>query len=360
MTLTIPQRLARGHTVACRAMLLDTDLSPLADLSVLGGQVIGDWTSPIRRSGDATLADPDGSLIPYEAAALIQLGRPIRFEVGIYIDGYPLWTPVATLLPDDPVAETGTWALSIGGRDRLRLASESDLVEPITYWADTRIGDVIRAFAEAAGMGTDDALYDLDDAGKVLGSDATYEADRNRLDVMRQLASDNGLDLSCDALGILTLAPSPDPLTAPVEAVFGRGAGARLLGLRRGWQDQVKNHVVVVGDGVRSEAEVTDTASPIHKSRIGDRVYRYQSDGIVYQSQADDAAAAQLRKVALIQETLQLTVPPDPTLGPGSVIEVHDAQETKASGRYVVSGYTLPLDVTTMATIAVGRVWSLS
>jgi hypothetical protein len=203
-------------------------------------------------------------------------------------------------------------------------------------------------------MGTADALYDLDDGGKVLVVDSTWEAERNRLDVMRQLAIDSALDLYVSPTGVLTLAPMVDPNTAIPVRTFG--TDARTLGVTRRWRDAVFNHVIVVGsEGVRAEAAVTDPASPLHRDRIGDRVYYHRSDDIGYADQAVDLAAALLPQVALIEEELELDLAPDPTLNVGDVIEVNEP-DTGTTGRFLVDYYPLPLAPTETARITVRRV----
>jgi hypothetical protein len=366
--------LRSGPSVAYRVDLLHPDLTLSERLEhvVESGSVrVGEGV--IRRSVQLAIAN-DGRYTPDPSGAL-WTWTPIRCSQGVYVidsaSGMSSWewVDVFTGYPDDPEDETvgRGGMLTITGRDRLKLAAESLFTGPLTLPASYRRADAIRIILEAAGLGADDALWDLDDGGSSLGVVWTWETGINRLEAAEQLAIDGALELFASPSGVVTLRPLVDPNVAPLSATYRRGSDFRLVGLRKRWRDLLKNHALVIGDGglgVPVRAEVRDmnhlstgyNPPPGHPDwpeypRIGDRVDLYRSAGIVDAGQAYQIAYHRLLRRALVQEEIEATAIANPAHDRGDVIEVVD-DRTLTAGRWVLDSFELPLrpGVSTYAT----------
>lgn len=355
---TFRAALSETHRSTSRVVVLDP--ATFAELGVLSGDsgyAIEGTVSmvrrrAIRRTCDLTVANPDGVWTPSGPGSWLFFNSLIRLERGVYLDADRVeWCVLGHFLVGRPHADVtpGGSTLQVQGEDRAKLLVRSRFTEPTTYAAGVRIGAVIGAEATVAGMGT--TRYRLDDSGKTLTRDRTFEEDESRIDALGDLAHDYGLELYADADGFLTLAEPPDPMTAPVAWTYTAGTDAIHTGLSKEWtDDRLYNHVVVTGEDsdpalpiVRAEASDTNPSSPAYiNGPLGDRLYRYTSAMITSTAMAADVAAKLLREVALIEETIDLPQVTNPALEPGDAVAIVEPV-SKTNGRYLVESITTPL-----------------
>lgn len=345
---------------ATRLLLLTSLLVPTDVLSgdralVLDGSVTIDRTRQQRRTMSLTISNENGAWTPSPSSPLF-LNRIVQVQRALYVGSQPEWVPLGTFLIDDPevTVSAGGSSIRLAGTDRTKLALSSNFTAPYTLGAGTRVRDAVRALAQQAGMGSDDRLYSLDDGGKFLGTDATFEESDNRLDAMMRLAQDYALDLYPDALGVLVLRPLLALETVAPVWTFERGSQAIMLGLTKRFSDATLfNHTVAIGEGVdfgpyRGEARDLNPASPVYNpvdgsGPVGDRVAPvYRSAGITSIAQAQEVAQAMLRDVALVQEAVSVPSVTHPALEAGDVVQITEATSATAA-RYSLDVVTQPV-----------------
>lgn len=346
-----------SHERVTRISLLDGNLAVLAELTGTDGVAVDGSVSidaARRRSFNISLADPDGDWTPVGPGDVLFPNRLLRIERGIVIAGVPELVSLGVFLIDRPVTTvTAAGArVEISGQDRVKLALKSRFTVPTTFEAGRPIGDVVRAIAQAAGMGS--TLYRLDDQGKTLAADRTFDTDADRWASLVALATDYALEAYVDADGYLVLAPAVTESTMPASSwTFERGADAIMLGITKDLtDDRLYNHVRVSGESsdqppLAAEARDLNPASsaynpPDGSGPIGDRLYTYSSPGIRSFEQAADVAAALLPTVALIEEAISVPSVVHPALEVGDAVVI-DEPQSRTSDTYLLDTVSMPL-----------------
>jgi hypothetical protein len=310
-----------------------------------GSSVTYDRTREVRRTASLQLANPDGSLSPQEPGDYFFEEERIRVERGAVLNGTPTYIPLFTgHVSSFDTSMAGL--LSVSGEDPLA-SCQQPLGDVLTLAATLTLEDAIRTLLEPV-LG-DGSAWELDSDGATLGSVRTYAEDSDRLGAAMSLAADFACELYADRLGIPVLRLVPDPSLAPTVRTYVLAAGtSTLLDLRRSYGTRPYNRVIVIGeapdrDVVRGQADVTDTASPIHVDRIGLRVAPiFRSAQIVDQGQANAVAQMLLIRYALYQDSIGTTVVPDPSIDEGDVVqEVELVSGT--DDRYWLSQVTHPV-----------------
>lgn len=342
-----------SHRRVARVALLD---SSLVAQSYLAGVVDGSVTiaSDRRRSCSLSIADTDGTLAPSTSADPLYPNRLIRVDRGVVVGGAEEWVSLGVFAIDRPSVTVGPAATSLGiqAQDRLKFALKSSFTVPTRYDAGIAIGTVIAAIAADAGMGS---FNRFDDGGKSLAADRAFETGDNRVDAMRAISHDYGLDLYVDADGYLVMTAELTIATLPdTSFVFERGADAVMLGVTKDLNDdRLYNHVLVVGEAsdmvpINAEARDLNPDSPAYdptdgSGPIGDRLYTYSSAMIRNIDQAQEVANALLLSVALIEESISVQSMVNPALEVGDVIGVIEAR-SRTNDLYLIDGLTIPLD----------------
>lgn len=334
-------------------MLLNADLSVAEILSeTIDGQVTTD--ADRRRTCTLTLENSDGRWSPDSAADAFFPNRLIRVDRGIYVNGSPEYVSLGIFLVDKPsVVVAGAGAtLRVQGQDRLKLIAKSSFTKPVRYESGTHVGDVIRAIATDAGMGS--TLYRIDDDGKTLGADRYYEIGSSRPDAIADLATSFHLDVFVDADGYLVVQAglTDETVPAPVWA-FERGSDAIMLGITRDLDDdRLYNHTLVSGEAsdqspISAEARDLNPASPSYNpvdgsGPIGDRLYTFTSAMIRSSDQAQEVADGLLFSTALIVEAISLPSVAHPAIEAGDVVTVNE-RVSRAAADYLIESVTMPL-----------------
>jgi hypothetical protein len=245
LALVLPGLSARSNTPIVRVLFLDAPLGEvLEEVSVrtLVGSVSMDRTRDVERQATLTLANQDGRYTPASAESLVWPGRIVRVERGLLIDGIPEYVPLITGVLSAPSQAYAASSVSFTVWSRLRRL-DRQFPAPLSFDAGTSVGTVVRTICELAGLGTDDALYDLDDGGTSVPVVRSFDVSDNMLRAVRQYCADQGLDGPYDVgTGVITLRPFRDPSTADVEWEFGPGQYKALLAAQ--WSLEERTPVV--------------------------------------------------------------------------------------------------------------------
>lgn len=244
--------------------------------------------------------------------------------------------------------------VEITGRDYVKRCQVSRLVASTTYDKGRTIESVIGNMA----LNSKVRKISLPDTGAVLDRDMTWEADVERWEVMKELATSHNYDLHFDTNGVLVMEKFRDPSSAPVDLLLNVGPLGNLVsrGLRTS-DSQLYNHVVVVGEGADSDAppvwsEAINNApnSPSRVDELGDRVIRHQAATITTVAQARELAQSMLSVAALEEFELNFSIPLLPWVEPNQVIGMtEEAAGTWGPDRFLLSSLSMPLDLSPMS-----------
>jgi hypothetical protein len=123
---------------------------------------------------------------------------------------------------------------------------------------------------------------------------------------------------------------------------------------------KLKNSIYVKGDNING-TQVAGSAkdsyifSPTYVNLIGERVLDIDDDIIGTSDLASQRAAYELRKAVIIQENLSLDCIPIFHLEEGNIITIEDSGNNLNRDRYIVSGISLPLNVSSTMRVDVWK-----
>lgn len=351
------------HTAVCRVDLLRRGDVIAEDVPVLSGDVVDDSAAVVRRSCTLALA-PEQELLDLLAASpsadggLWPLGNELRLRAGIRFG--PDDEEYATLglfriARPQLSSSSGELALSITGYDRGRSVSRARFTQPLEIVAGTNYSTAIRDLV----LGRLPWL--TEDELRFMATDYTtpglvFTSDDDPWKVAQDMASSFGAELFFDGDGVCVLQPQPDPAyTAPV-ASYLEGEDATLLALSRDLDDeQAYNGVIVVGEStdlpapVRAEAWDTDPDSPTYydpalpaESTYGAVPTFITSQYVTTQQQAQDAANANLARVAGVVESVEFAAVNNPAHTSGDVVELR-RDVVNVNGVYILDSVKVGL-----------------
>ena len=245
--------------------------------------------------------------------------------------------------------------MQVSCRDYVKKCIDSKLVAATMFTLGTPIESIIRTLALNSGI----SKFNLPVTGKTLTKDSTWEADTPRWKPMKEISESFGFELFFDATGTLTMREFKDPLLTPPELILSVGSDGNLVKQgKRASDTSLKNHVVVAGESndstippVYAEAMNTMVGSSSSIDAIGDRVIRYTSSLVTTQFQAQELANQYIRVASLEEFELNFTSVMFPWLEVGDIIEntyLKRATEAYTPARYLLSNFTLPLDLGSM------------
>jgi hypothetical protein len=314
---------------------------------LLGGSVTDDRDRLVRRSAAIELANTDGALSPAGPGDAFFQGSRARVERGVVVGGQPVWIPKITgVVTAHRTRMEGV--LTVMLEDPTTLLAQP-FGETLTIEAGTTAEAlVLAAFVPVLDPIDGGSTWRLDGAGRTTPLRVFLE-DEDRLAGVAGLLADLGLEVFADRFGDIVLRPVPDHTTLGPVRVFDRGPRtASILGLARSGTRPLYNRVIVVGqppegEVVRSVIEVTDTASPLHWTRIGVRTAPvHRSARIPDQAACNAVAAALLRSYALVEDDIDSELVPDPTIDAGDVVTFRE-ETTRTNADYLVRSVTHPV-----------------
>ena len=357
----IAAALLTSHTPCARVSALDPSGFVLASwegrvgsrrAKLTAGTVSYDRTSSVRRRASVTLENRDGALSPQAPGDLFFSGARFRVERGLVLDTAVYLQLFEGYVVDFRADAAGT--LTVDGEDPLTLCAQP-FGDVASVSAGTRATDA--AVALLSPVLGDSSAWSLDDGGRTC-PDRAWTSEDERLASTWQLMADLGLELFCDRHGQVVLRPIPDPTTAAAVRTVARSPGVATLltGSRAGSRLPYNRAVVIAehedGTILRAQADVTDTSSPIHASRIGLRVAPvYRSAQIPDQASANAVANAKLIEYSLYADTVATDLVPDPVLDEQDVIDLSEPV-TGADDLYRIDQITHPVVTGTMSITA--------
>jgi hypothetical protein len=316
---------------------------------IRSGTVTADRARNVRRRGDLTLVNHDGTLTPSNLGDLFWPGAIIRVERGVYVGDEPDYLALGTFVVSRFTADMDG-NLHIGGEDPLSLLAQP-FGETVVIAAGTSPEDALRTLwvpvLDPIGLG---AEWTLDGGGRTMPLRA-FLGDESRLNDVITYFARSGLEVFADRLGYPYMRPFVDLAQAETVALvreFVPGDDAIILSWSRTGGYRTFNRVRVIsnnpgGPDVDVTVEVTDPASPIHKDRIGIR-----EAPPIRSAQVPDIAAAikvgldALAEYGLSSDTTSGSAVPDITLDAGDIVNIEEPV-SGTSGRYRINSLTLPV-----------------
>jgi hypothetical protein len=354
------------HEMRATMEVLDTDFNVVrvftdsgaklaASSYLVDGSVDLDISRPIRRTFTANLLNPDGEFSPgSDWSGLFYVNRMVRLYRGVAFgegSNYEL-VPIGTFMIDhaDIVVERNMSMVVLSGSDLWKKLSKSIFTKPQSWAAGTSLITVIKQIADGAGVTrfVDDLSDDRPANARDLNKKLSVEQGDNRGETIQRLATAYGLDVYFDQLGRMVIADFKSPEDTRTVWTFDPDQNAMLLSVRTTYKDdQLYNSVLVIGTGgkdpVFGRKRDTDPTSVTSIDRIGERVFKYETDTISTQEAADEAARKLFYQHILLTEDIALDAICNPALDGNDVISVREPDFAKLNRRYRVRGLTVPL-----------------
>lgn len=299
------------------------------DLDWEAGSITAASGTGQRYSAELTVTPKPGQAT---AALLGTPGTIVRIEHGVdfgagQIERVPVFTGEVASSPS--VSIIGD-SISLSLSDQWKRIERCRFLAPFTPPAATRAA-TIAAAVTAAIPGVE--ILILDDGGTHSGG-TTWDRDRTQL--IQDLARDGGLEAGFDAAGVFVIRKAPTP-TAGGDAVWELKTGSEsniLTAEREIPLDRLYN-TVVVSPSTEDQtwpAQVVDNlpvSHPRHKSKIGVVPYFWASPTITSGAAANAAGVTLLARVVGEAGTVKVSALGNPALEPCDVVSVyHSATAT--------------------------------
>lgn len=289
--------------------------------------------TPIAGQNTAALLGTPGAIVKIEHGVDFGAGRIERVPV---FTGEVASSPSIAILGGD---------ISVSLADQWKRIERARFLAPYTPPANTRAA-TIAAVVTAAIPGVQ--IQILADGGSH-GGGTTWDRDRTQL--IQDLARDGGLEAGFDAAGVFVIRNLPTASAAPVWDLRTGVASNILEASREIPLDRLYNMVVVVPASEEQTwtAQVVDTllpSHPRHKSKIGSVPYFWASPTATTAAAAYAAGKKILERVLGEASTLNVSALGNPALEPGDVVQVsHDptATDPGIAARHYTDSLTVAL-----------------
>lgn len=315
------------------------------------------FTATLKDNGSARWFDYKPNAIGTQAKALFLNALRWLWNYTPYQE----WeTPLGMFLIDNMKTQSFPNQLSLSGRDFTKKCLGSKLEHNMSFDANTKVNDLLRAVAANAGI----TRIKLDsNSSDILGTKIDAPRGTERWTLMTDAANFAQQDIYFDLDGFLTSSPWPDPTLGSPLASFKTGASGNLASFDRSTNDsRIYNHIVVTGTaasndplalGYYGEAINDNPSSPTRRERIGDRTYFYTSSFFTSDAQCQAHAQALLGQTAFEQYELNLASFVYPWMDAGIVIDFQEPDNIAIDPtRFVASTMTMPLDLSLMVASA--------
>lgn len=346
---TFLTELKQSHQVVCRADILQADRLVASDLKVVSGSVDIDASAATRRRCSCKIVDDTGLLFPNDAADVLSpYGYEIRLFRGIRLStGVDELIPLGTFRISSSKVSTSDRTIDISGYDRARVVSRARLETPYVVASNTNYVTAIQTLISSRYPSVQFAFATREQTTGLLAFDQMADPWASAND----MASAISCELLFDPMGVCVLRNEPNPVTDQVVASYVSGSTATVLDIENALDDEPGyNGVVVDGEPqdlppVHSVFYDNDPTSPTYYLGAYGRVPQfYRSIMIRTQQQADDTAAAMLRRKLGGSQQLSFTAIPNPAHEAGDCVVVQDT-DLGVSGTYVMQSFSIPLDV---------------
>src|SRR6266487_3262143 len=241
--------LPQSHLVASRVdLLIDNAIVDLTAAGVVVDGKVDVSATDIRRTMSCSLIDWEGFLLPFTASdPLAPTGGELRFWRGIdYQDGTEELVPLGTFRYT--AVDVPSPKIELNGFDRSWVIQGAKLENALTIAAGTNYVEAItNVLMTAYGSNLPTNFPDTDEVTPGL----VFDADSDPWAIAKDLASNIGMDLYFDPLGICTMTPAPDPATSTPDWTFDEGSVTNigLPGIALSWDvTDAINAVIVIGE----------------------------------------------------------------------------------------------------------------
>jgi hypothetical protein len=248
--------------------------------------------------------------------------------------------------------------VKVTGRDYTKKLLGSKLKLTSTFSSGLPLFEFVRSIAVNGGIPAN--KLNLTIGNEVLSSSITYDRGTDRWTMIKDAVTAFNYEVFFDAFGNLVVRPFLDPSTSPTSWTFNTGAGGNLVSFERSTNDsRVFNHVFVYGDPADGqsnvlpyfgEAEVTDPTSPVHFSKIGDRVMPpIVTTFLSSDSEAQALAESWLKIASLESYELNFESIVYPWLEAGEIVDIKDPNAgLNEPTLFLMDTISMPLGLSTM------------
>lgn len=334
--LTAPHRYATTFTVTVPGGV------PV-DVSIKSGSIAVDGSARIRRRVSGLQLNGDSSVFELVSTP----GAIFQIEHGIAYGSSDETVPVfyGEAVAGSQKFGDGTISLSIADRGNTLAACK--FATPYAPTAATTRVAAITAVVTAAIAGVT-VVNESSDTGTIGSAQVWTE---NPGDVISQLTRDGGTEAFFLPDGTFVIRDLPTTATPYVWSA-GSGDGGVLVNVERTRPlDRLYNRVVVrPSDSAQTWTEqvatITDTASPLHSSKINTRTFAYSSPTVASAAAALVVANQMLDKFKGVTETLALESIANPALEANDSIRVITPQINNEPARifqHFIDSYNLSL-----------------
>lgn len=334
----------------------------LLGVGVIDGSVTVDASRDERRTVDLSLDNSNWDLAHYPGG--FWYDKVIKAYRGVHIDWHGLteddpidaWDiQIGEFLIDDITSQDFPSTISITGRDYTKKLLEDEFAVATSFQAGEQVTEVVRAIALNAGI----TKFILPPFSPTLGRLFEFEAGTTRWQAIKDIATAFTSEVYFDAFGHLVMRPFLDPTTSPLSWTFATGNpdGNLVSYTKRTSSAQLYNAVVIVGKQPDSDIPIVAVAenhmpgSPTSIEALGRRkVFRYTSEFITTQAQAEELAASYLRIYALEEFDLSLESLVYPWLEASEIIEFRDPYPHPGDpDRFLLHDFTIPMGLGAMS-----------
>jgi hypothetical protein len=354
------------HTFRSKMAVLDTNFNPVyefldsgvksndATKTMTDGSVDVDVTRLTRRTFTASVLNPDSIWSPRsDWGGLFYVNRLIRLYRGIDFGSATEMVPVGTFMIDnaDVAVERNMSIVVLSGSDLWKKFSKSMFPYNRTWAEGTKINEVIDDIADAAGVQYRnlDPLTNRSSDDRKISKKFSVEQGDNRGEALGKVCKDNGIDVYFDTLGRLTTQDFRRPGDTAVVYTYDPNDNNNLITIKSSYTDgNLYNSVLVIGTKDKDNIVVarvrdTDPKSVTNVSRLGERVFKYESDNIGTQAVADTTAESLFYKHVLVNEDITLETICNPAYEGNDVVHVDEREFSQLNGNFRLRAFTVPL-----------------
>jgi len=347
-------------------VVLDTNFNPVYEFVDAGyqtndttsimvdGSVDADVTRLTRRTFNATVLNPDGIWSPRsDWGGLFYVNRLVQLYRGIDFGDASELVPIGTFMIDhaDVAVERNMSVVVLSGSDLWKKFGKSMFPRNKEWAAGTSINTVIGDICSAAGV-TRKNLDPLDTratADKQLSKKFIVEQGDNRGEALASLCKSYGIDVYFDPEGRLTTEDFRSPGDKAVVYTYDPNDNNNLVTIKTSYSDDnLYNTVLVIGTKdknniVISRVRDTDPTSVTNVTRLGERVFKYESDQIGTQALADKTAESLFYKHVLVNEDITLETLCNPAFEGNDVLHVDEREFSQLNSNFRLRAFTVPL-----------------
>jgi hypothetical protein len=339
-----------SQRVAVKAeILMDNTVRTDTDIVLTGGSVQVDSTAAVRRRCSCSIVDPDLTMVPVDATDVLSpYGYEIRLWRGLeYVSGEVELIPLGTFrISSVKVSDEGAVSIDLSGFDRSRSVSRARFESPYAIAAGTNYVSAIQALVSSRLPGVLFSSLTTAAVTPVL----LFDQASDPWQAATSMAGAIGAEIFFDPMGICVIRTEPNPSGAPLTFIYEEGTNATILSVENNLTDEPGYNGVVVdgepasGTPVHSVVYDADATSPTYYlGRYGKVPTFVKSQYITTQGQADEAAAAALRRERGGTEQLGFSAIPNPAHEGGDLVSVI----RKAIGidsRNMIQSFSIPLN----------------